>query len=75
MDSLSDEAKLIGAVNTITIEKEKVKGHNTNAIGFRKAIEEVGYNAEEKPILIFGSGAAARGRGIRIESAAKPEQF
>lgn len=60
MDILSDEAGLIGAVNTITIEKEMLKGHNTNAIGFRKAIEEVGYHAKDKTVLVFGSGGAAR---------------
>lgn len=60
LDMLSAEAEQIGAVNTLTIEDQTIKGHNTNAAGFMKAIEEVRYHSENKSALIFGYGGAAR---------------
>ncbi len=60
LDRLTQEAEAIRAVNTITIDKGSLKGFNTNAIGFKKAVEEVGYTPENQGALIFGSGGAAR---------------
>ena len=60
LDILSEDAETIQAVNTITIGDGILKGFNTNAFGFKKALEEVGYHAENKSALVFGSGGAAR---------------
>jgi shikimate dehydrogenase len=60
LDILAEDAETIRAINTITVDNGILKGFNTNAIGFKKAIEEVGYNAENKSVLVFGSGGAAR---------------
>jgi shikimate dehydrogenase len=60
LDILDEDAQIIRAINTITIDNGVLKGINTNAIGFKKAIEEVGYHAENKAALVFGSGGAAR---------------
>jgi len=60
LDVLSEGANIIRAVNTITINNGLLKGFNTNAIGFMKALEDVGYNAAGKASLVFGSGGAAR---------------
>jgi shikimate dehydrogenase len=60
LDMLSDEAEQIGAVNTLTIEDRTISGHNTNAAGFLRTIEEVRYHSENKSALIFGYGGAAR---------------
>ncbi len=60
LDILDEDAQIIRAINTITVDNGILKGFNTNAIGFKKSIEEVGYHAENKAALVFGSGGAAR---------------
>jgi len=60
LDLLSEGAKIVGAVNTITCNGSILKGYNTNAIGFMKALEKRGINVSGKPALIFGTGGAAR---------------
>jgi shikimate dehydrogenase len=60
LDVLSEGANIIRAINTITIKDGVLKGFNTNAVGFMKAMEEAGYNAAGKASLVFGTGGAAR---------------
>ncbi len=63
-DSLSDEAALIGAVNTLTVNDEKkVFGNNTDAYGFLQNLSEGAgdWKADGGPILVLGAGGAARG--------------
>jgi len=58
LDSLSDEAKSIGAVNTVKIENGKLIGYNTDVFGFEKSLLSV---CEEKNglALILGTGGAS----------------
>ena len=59
LDELSKEAKAINAVNTIVFEScGKIIGHNTDYIGFKKALEEK-YKSNPKNALILGSGGAS----------------
>jgi len=60
LDILSEGANVIGAINTIVITGEELKGYNTNAIGFMDALDSVDFNPEGKSALIFGTGGAAR---------------
>ena len=60
MDVLSEGANIIGAVNTIVRRGDELKGYNTNAIGFMDTLNEVGFKAEGKSALVFGTGGAAR---------------
>lgn len=60
LDELTSEAKAIGAVNTVAVREGKLIGHNTDLIGFRKALNELGTNIEEREVLLFGAGGAAR---------------
>ena len=54
---LDEIAELIGAVNTIDINR--MKGYNTDGIGAVKAIEQVS-KIKNKNITIFGAGGASR---------------
>lgn len=58
LDELSQDAKKIGAVNTIQISNGKLIGHNTDIIGFKQSITPllVGRNTA----LILGDGGAAK---------------
>ena len=59
LDELSKEAKAINAVNTIVFEScGKIIGHNTDYIGFKKALKEK-YKSNPENALILGSGGAS----------------
>lgn len=60
LDDLSDIAKSIGAVNTITVsEDKKLTGHNTDYYGFQKSIVPF-IEVQHKRALILGTGGAAK---------------
>ena len=56
LDKLSLEAKQTQSVNTINFHDGNLIGHNTDIIGFQKAIENMNFNIENKKILILGAG-------------------
>ncbi|MFH0994082.1 MAG: shikimate dehydrogenase [Pseudomonadota bacterium] len=60
LDELSEGATIIGSVNTIVRKGDKLKGYNTNAIGFMDALKDAGFDAAGKSVLVFGTGGAAR---------------
>lgn len=60
LDKLSKNAKIIGAVNTITVSKKgKLKGYNTDYFGFKKSLKPLLKKHHEKA-LILGTGGAAK---------------
>jgi shikimate dehydrogenase len=58
LDALSDEAKAIGAVNTVVREGERLVGHNTDGAGwswgFRRALPK----ADLTRVVLLGAGGA-----------------
>jgi shikimate dehydrogenase len=60
LDILSEGANIIGSVNTIVRDGEKLKGYNTNAIGFMDALDDMGFDVAGKSALVFGTGGAAK---------------
>jgi len=60
LDILSEGANIIGSVNTIVRDGEKLKGYNTNAIGFMDTLEHIGFDVAGKNALVFGSGGIAK---------------
>jgi len=61
LDEIDDLAKSIGAVNTVVIKDGKLKGYNTDGIGFLRSLEgELSLSVTGKNIFILGSGGAAR---------------
>ena len=60
LDELSNNAKQIGAVNTIKISKNgKLFGDNTDFYGFTKSLKPL-LNPNRKKALILGTGGAAK---------------
>lgn len=69
VDELSREARLMGAINTVTIRDGKLHGHNTDGPGLAAAIqEEFGVNLGSLRVLILG-GAGGAGRAITVQCA------
>jgi len=67
LDDLTDDARMIGAVNTIEVNRGKLIGHNTDGRGFLRSLrEETGFRPKGKTILMVGSGGAARAVGINL---------
>lgn len=61
LDEIDDLARSIGAVNTVAIRDGKLKGYNTDGIGFLRSLEgELSLSVDGKNIFILGSGGAAR---------------
>jgi len=61
LDEIDDDAKKIGAVNTIKFNNGKSKGYNTDVFGFELSLIELIGNPEIiKGALVFGSGGASR---------------
>ncbi len=56
LDKLSAEAKHAQSVNTIIFENNYLIGHNTDIIGFEKAITNLNFNIKERKALILGAG-------------------
>lgn len=60
LDDLSDNAKEIGAVNTIKVSAEgKLIGHNTDYFGFTESLKPL-LKPNHKKALILGTGGAAK---------------
>ena len=64
LDSISPEARAIGAVNVIKVSHEgksvKLKGYNSDVIGFTKSIEPMIEKKWHKKALILGTGGASK---------------
>lgn len=62
-DELTEDARAIGAVNTVTFDKSgRLKGHNSDGFGFLENLKQGAptWRPDESPALILGAGGAAR---------------
>jgi shikimate dehydrogenase len=73
LDSLDPLAEKIGAVNTVVNDGGALKGYNTDAEGFLRALQGHGVAPRDKDIVILGAGGASRaisyvlaGEGARL---------
>ncbi len=60
LDEISEEASVIGAVNTIVNENGKLFGYNTDTNGVYETLSPLKDKITENEITILGSGGAAR---------------
>lgn len=59
LDEVSNEARLMGAVNTVKNENGKLIGYNTDGLGFLKSLEDKNIDIKNKNVLVLGAGGAA----------------
>lgn len=67
LDSLSDVAKHIGAVNTIVNRNGKLYGYNTDYYGMKALIERIGIDLKNKKVLILGTGGTSKTARVLTE--------
>jgi len=61
MHELDDNARRVGAVNTIKLENAKLRGYNTDGKGFARAIrQEFAVDLRDLRVMLLGTGGAAR---------------
>lgn len=60
LDFISDEAKAIGAVNTVVNKNGKLYGFNTDFFGMKSLIERTGIEINKKKVAILGGGGTSK---------------
>jgi shikimate dehydrogenase len=66
LDELDDTARQIGAVNTISIKNGKLKGYNTDTIGFINSLKPL-LKPQHNKALILGTGGASKAVAYALE--------
>ena len=69
LDRVSDEARAIGAVNTVVCTGSSLVGHNTDARGLVRSLEESGVALAGSQVVVLGAGGAARAAVVGIDGA------
>lgn len=60
LDKISDEARYIGAVNTIINEDGLLIGFNTDTFGFIMSLKEENVKIKNRQFLVIGAGGASK---------------
>jgi len=67
VDELTEDARLLRAVNTVVVGARGFSGHNTDAPGFTRFLEEdAGYDPAGRSALVLGAGGAARACALAL---------
>src|SRR5258706_1243326 len=61
LDGVGESAKLIGAVNTVRRDGDRLIGENTDGKGFLRGVtQDAGIDPKGKRVVLLGAGGAAR---------------
>ncbi len=60
LDWIAEDAKEIGAVNTVVVEDDRLLGYNTDAAGLMEPLLKVTGSLNNKQVAVIGAGGAAR---------------
>lgn len=60
LDELSPDARAIGAVNTVVVREGRLIGYNTDASGFKRAVESFVATSHRGPIALIGAGGVGK---------------
>jgi 3-dehydroquinate dehydratase/shikimate dehydrogenase len=69
LDDLTPEAREIGAVNTVVSRNGRWIGDNTDVHGVRAALASVGFDPDDKTVVIMGAGGAAKAAVAAVKCA------
>jgi len=60
LDAITHDARAMGAVNTIVREVDRLIGHNTDAPGLARSLDDAGVELAGARVIVIGAGGAAR---------------
>jgi shikimate dehydrogenase len=67
LDKVSEDAALMGAVNTVRREGNLLIGENTDGKGFLRSLrEDAGIDPQGKHVVVLGAGGAARAMTVEL---------
>ncbi len=66
LDAITDEAREVGAVNTVHCLEGRLLGDNTDGRGFYEPLREMGLSFAGKQVVVLGAGGAARSVVFRL---------
>ncbi len=69
LSGFSDQAKKMGAVNTVEVLDNQLIGHNTDGLGFLKSLSEANVDPSGLRVILLGAGGAARGVAVSLLNA------
>lgn len=72
LDELSDDAALLGAVNTVTFRNGRAIGENTDHVGFSGALKALGIDAAFGEVVQIGAGGAGSAVAYALLKAGTP---
>lgn len=75
LDVISQEAQVIGAVNTIYMRDDKLHGTNADGLGFVKAMQEIGHEPSGMTVAVLGAGGMARAAVFALAKAGAERIF
>ena len=68
-DEAGEEARVAGAANTLSFIQGRIKADSTDAYGFRKSLEGVGFDPLGKKAVLLGAGGVARSLLVALAQA------
>jgi shikimate dehydrogenase len=67
LDAVSEDARLMGAVNTVRREGDSLIGENTDGKGFLRSLrEDAGLDPSGQRVVVLGAGGAARAITVEL---------
>ena len=73
LDEVAPVAQAIGAVNTVVRTDGRYVGHNTDAPGFVRSLDEAGVDLADARVVVVGAGGAARAAVVGLADAGAEE--
>ena len=73
IDEVAPAARAIGAVNTVARVDGRYIGHNTDAPGLVRSLEEAGVQVGDARVVVVGAGGAARAAVVGLANAGASE--
>jgi shikimate dehydrogenase len=72
LDEIAEVDRQIGSINTVVNEGGKLRGFGSDGPGARQALLESGVEVAGRPVLVLGSGGAARAISFDLAHRAPP---
>lgn len=66
LDEISEEATVLGAVNTIVNRDGVLSGYNTDGEGFLRSLREIGQDVTGRSVALIGAGGSARSIALAV---------